>query len=145
MSSHYQSEEEIKAVVKGFESCTTAKDNFPHRSHLTVAVYYIYKSEIRLATQKMRAGLFRFLEYHGVGREKYNETLTIFWLKLINQKMKELGDDHSLLDLTNSVVAALANSRTAFEYYSAERLNSPAAKQRWLEPDLKQLLANDDL
>jgi len=139
MNFQYESEQEIEAVVKGFETCATAKDNFPHRSHLTVAVWYLYESKIGLAAEKMRTGLFRFLEHHGVDKEKYNETLTIFWLKIIDQKMKELGDDLSLLDLTNSVISLLENSRTAFEYYSAGLLNSRAAKERWIKPDLKKL------
>ncbi|HEY6118339.1 MAG TPA: hypothetical protein VIV66_00185 [Pyrinomonadaceae bacterium] len=135
----YESETEIEEVVDGFEACTTAKNNFPHQSHLTVAVWYLYKNEIDQATEKMREGLFRFLDHHGVGREKYNETLTIFWLKIIEQRMTEMKEDHSLLELTNSILKSLANSRIAFEYYTPAVLSSVRAKTNWIEPDLKKI------
>ena len=135
----YESEAEIEEVVDGFESCTTAKNNFPHQSHLTVAVWYLYKNEFDQATEKMREGLFRFLDHHGVGREKYNETLTIFWLKIINERMKEMREGYSLLELTNSTLKLLANSRMALEYYSPDLLNSLRAKSTWVQPDLKTL------
>ena len=65
----YQNEKEIAAVVAGFEKCTTGKDEFTHRSHLTVAVYYLRNSTPDQAFRKMRAGLFRFLDHHGVGTD----------------------------------------------------------------------------
>ena len=139
MSFPYQSRSEIEAVVQGFESCSTAKDQFPHQSHLTVAIWYLHDSGIDRATEKMRKGLFRFLEHHGVGQKKYNETLTIFWLKVIDNKLKELSADLSLLELTNSVISTLANARIVFDYYSTELLSSPEAKRKWIEPDLKRI------
>ena len=81
MAGYYKDVREIEAVVNGFESCTTAKDDFSHRSHLTVAAYYLHGSNELDATQRMRAGLLRFLDHHGVGRAKFHETLTIFWIR----------------------------------------------------------------
>jgi hypothetical protein len=82
---YYQSEEEIETVAHGFESCTTAKEDFKHRSHLTIAAWYLSHLSHEEALNKIRDGLFIFLDHHGVGREKYNETLTIFWIKLVEQ------------------------------------------------------------
>ncbi len=70
MKDHYQTEQEIEAVVAGFEKCTTRKSEFTHLSHLTVAVYYLRNFDAGQAFQKMRAGLFRFLDHHGVDRVK---------------------------------------------------------------------------
>ena len=52
MSDHYQTEEEINAVVAGFEQCTTGKSEFTHLSHLTVAVSYLHHSTPEQAFQK---------------------------------------------------------------------------------------------
>ena len=87
----YQNEDEIAAVVNGFESCATAKEDFKHRSHLTVAVWYLLHSTPNEALEKMRSGLFRFLEHHDVGREKYHETLTVFWIQLVQKAITEVG------------------------------------------------------
>ena len=111
MRDHYQNEQEIEAVVAGFEECTTGKDEFTHLSHLTVAVYYLRNSSPDQAFEKMRSGLFRFLDHHGVGRGKYNEQLTLSWLTLIQSVTEQMDPNLSLLAVTNAVLERLGNSR----------------------------------
>jgi hypothetical protein len=115
MRDHYQDEQEIDAVVAGFEECTTGKDEFTHLSHLTVAVYYLRNSSPDQAFEKMRSGLFRFLEHHGVGRTKYNEQLTLSWLTLIQSVIKQMDPNLSLLAVTNAVLERLGDSRIPIE------------------------------
>jgi len=134
----YQNEEEIEAVVKGFELCTTAKEDFKHRNHLTVAAWYLRDSSVTEAFIRMRDGLFNFLDHHGVGREKYHETLTIFWLKLVEGAMAEVIPN-DFVETTNMVVERLADTRVVFEHYSEELLWSGEAKRSWIEPDLKPI------
>ena len=136
---YFQNENEIEAVVQGFESCTTGKEQFKHSSHLTVAVWYLGRSTSEQALQQIRNGLFRFLDHHGVGREKYNETLTIFWIKLVQNAISAMDQQTSLLDKTNRIVERLADPRVVFEYYSEGCLTSDRAKIGWIEPDLKKL------
>jgi hypothetical protein len=138
---YYQSEAEIEAVVQGFESCATAKEEFKHRSHLTVAVCYLSDSTPEEALHKMRSGLFRFLDHHGVGRAKYHETLTIFWIKLVQSALDQI-DAQTLVEMTNAVLEYLADPAVVFNYYSDSRLQSSKARQVWVEPDLKQLSTN---
>lgn len=111
----YQNEQEIEAVVVGFEGCTTGKDEFTHLSHLTVAVYYLRNSTPDQAFKKMRIGLFRFLDHHGVGRAKYNEQLTVAWIKLIQSVIQEMNPDLTLLAVTNAVLQRLGDSRISVE------------------------------
>lgn len=136
---NYKHEKEVEAVVSGFESCTTSKDEFTHQSHLTVAVFYIHTLGEPDATQEMREGLHRFLDHHQVGRVKFNETLTVFWIKAIARFLNALEPSTTLLEKTNRVVEHFANSRFVFEYYSEDLLRSDEARNQWLEPDLKQL------
>ena len=63
MSVYYADQGQIEAVVKGFELCTTKKDEFTHQSHLTVAVWYLLNNNEEQATAKMRMGLHRFLDH----------------------------------------------------------------------------------
>lgn len=111
MRNHYQTEPEIDAVVVGFEQCTTGKDEFTHLSHLTVAAYYLRNSTPDQAFQKMSAGLFRFLDHHGVGRTKYNEQLTRAWLVLVQGVIDQLDPKLSLVATTNIVLDRLGSSR----------------------------------
>jgi hypothetical protein len=118
MGNQYQTEEEINAVVLGFESCSTAKDKFTHREHLTVAVWYLHNSNEAQALQKMRSGLFRFLDHHGVGRGKYKETLTVSWIKLIQSTVAQMDTNLSLVEITNLVLEKLGDPRMVSEYDS---------------------------
>jgi hypothetical protein len=113
MKDHYQTEKEIDAVVAGFEQCTTGKDEFTHLSHLTVAVYYLHHSTPDEAFQKMSAGLFRFLDHHGVGRTKYSEQLTRSWIALVQGVIEQLDPKLPLPAITNTVLARLGDSRIA--------------------------------
>lgn len=135
----YKSEAEIEEIVGGFESCETDKDAFTHASHVTVAVWYLSNHPPEPAKQKMRDALFRFLDQHNVGRQKYHETLTQFWLTLVKRTIDDMGAGASLLTTTNRVVEALSDSRLISEYYSAELLKSDEARNAWIEPDLKSL------
>lgn len=113
MENYYKSEQEIEAVVAGFEQCTTRKDEFTHPSHLTVAVYYLRHSTPDEAFQRMRSGLFRFLDHHGVGRAKYNEQLTHNWITLVQKVVEQLNPENSLVEVTNVVLERLGHSRIA--------------------------------
>jgi hypothetical protein len=108
---YYKDEHEIEAVVAGFQQCTTSKDKFSHLSHLTVAVCYLKQSTPEEAFEKMRDGLLRFLDHHGVGRAKYKEELTRNWIALVQRVLEETNPDDSLLLVTNLVLERLCNSR----------------------------------
>lgn len=101
---HYQSENEIDAIVVGFEACTTGVDDFSHRGHLTVAVCYLRDSSREEAFQRICAGLLRFLDHHGVGRAKYDEQLTMKWINVIQDAIEQIDPSLSRLQVTNIVI-----------------------------------------
>jgi hypothetical protein len=151
MAVHYQNIDEIEAVVRGFEDCSTGKDEFTHAGHLTVAAWYLHNYAFKQAADQMRAGLFRFLDHHGVGQEKYNETITLFWLKVVNAfALAESGSRRGttkeqqpnaaqFVSLANELIQTFGDARLIFDYYSESLIRSNEAKRAWLEPDLKQL------
>lgn len=105
----YSSATEIENVVRGFETCTTGKTAFKHREHLTVAVWYLQTLNTKAAVERMRTGLLRFLDHHGVAREKYNEEVTVFWIELIAEKLGELGPAVSLVEQCNHILSLPAH------------------------------------
>jgi hypothetical protein len=104
MSYRFQSQTEIENVVRGFESCQTGKDEFKHRDHLVVAVWYVETVGQEAAVDFMRSSLLRFLDHHGVDRKKYSETITVSWIGRVAEKLKELGPDTSLVEKCNTIV-----------------------------------------
>ncbi|MCM3902865.1 MAG: hypothetical protein ND866_14260 [Pyrinomonadaceae bacterium] len=139
MAGYYKEFQEIEVVVDGFESCTTVKEDFTHRSHLTVAAYYLHCSNQDEATERMRTGLLRFLDHHGVGRAKFHETLTVFWIRTVSGFLEGLDQTLPLLEMTNAVIESLSDSRLVFEYYSEELLRTDETRNGWVAPDLKDL------
>lgn len=137
MTHTYRSEAEIEQVARGFESCITGKDNFSHQDHLAVAVWYLRQDE-RQALNLMRASLHRFLDHYDC-RANYHETLTRFWILLVQRTLADVAPNLPILEATNAVVSQLKDSRIVFEYYSKELVESAAARERWVEPDLQSL------
>ena len=105
----YSSTSEIEEVVRGFETCATDKSAFKHREHLTVAVWYLQTMDTKAAVERMRTRLLRFVDHHGVPREKYSEAVTVYWIELIQKKLTELPPDASLVDQCNYVINSLAH------------------------------------
>jgi hypothetical protein len=135
----YESLDEMEAVVLGFESCRLAPSEFTHTAHLTVALWYLSGLTVAQAAERMRTGLYRFLDHHGLGHEKYNQTITLFWLKITNRALDAAGINRPLVEIANEVIARFGNSQLIFDYYSRERIFSEEAKREWVEPDLKPL------
>jgi hypothetical protein len=100
----YSSEDEIEKVVRGFETCQTDKSAFKHRDHLTVGVWYLQTLDTQAAVERMRTALLRFIDHHGVPREKYSEEITVYWIELIKKKLSELTPGASLVDQCNYVI-----------------------------------------
>jgi hypothetical protein len=105
----YCSEDEIERVVRGFETCETDKSAFKHREHLTVGVWYLQTLDTRAAVERMRTALLRFVDRHGVPREKYSEEVTVYWIELIRKTLAELEPGASLVDQCNYVISQTAH------------------------------------
>ncbi|HEV7902379.1 MAG TPA: hypothetical protein VGO96_00955 [Pyrinomonadaceae bacterium] len=130
---------EIERLVESFESCTVAPAEFDHGAHLTVALWYLSELPAPLAEERMRAGLHRYTKHHNA-EAMYNETLTLFWLKLVRHFLARAGSTpRPLAERANELLATYNSSKLAFEYYSRELLHTPEAKAFWVEPDLKPL------
>ncbi len=103
--------------MQGFESCTTGKDDFPHNKHLAVAVWYLRNSTVEQAFERMRAGLLRFLNHHGIGQGIYKEELTRAWINLVQSELEGLEKNLPLVTITNTVIERLSDARAVFARY----------------------------
>ena len=99
------SEHEIERVVRGFETCQTTADQFKHKDHLIVAVWYMHNLGREAALERMREGLLRFIDHHGVDPKKYSEEITRFWIERVAKRLDELGNV-SIVEKCNQILAA---------------------------------------
>ena len=132
-------EDEVEETVRKFESCKLTASEFSHGLHLTVALFYVSSLREEEATDRMRASLFRFIEHHGVDPQKYNETITLFWIRLVRGFLKRVNTRRTLSDLADELVKSHGDSKIIFRHYSKELLMSDEARRSWVEPDLKPL------
>ncbi len=75
--------------------------------------------------------LVRFSSHHSAS-SKYHETLTRFWMEQVE---KRLDRSVCLGESVRRVQSELGDKNMIHRYYSADRLNSAEAKERWIEPD----------
>ena len=138
---YYKSEDEIEAVVRGFEDCTLPDSRFKHAEHLTVALSYLQSSQLTMpeATQRMREALYRFLDHHAGERQAYHETITLFWIKVVNGFLEKTDTARPIKETANELIENFGNSNLIYDYYSREHLLAGEAKKVWVEPDLKPL------
>ena len=128
-------DDEIARLAEAFEACAVEK--FGHAEHLTIALWYLARLPEAEACGRVRAGLMRLAALDGDGR--YNETMTIFWLRAVAAFLRDAGRDLPLPVLRRRLVARFPAARLIFEHYSPGLLHSPEAKTAWVEPDLKPL------
>ena len=136
----YQSDEEVTEVLRGFETCEAAPDDFNHRAHLVVVLCYLLRGPEDEALTLMREGLFRFLAHHKIDPSSvYHETLTVFWVRRVLAFVEQSDTTRGLNALANELNEACADSRIVFDYYTKARIESDKARAYWLDSDLKPL------
>jgi hypothetical protein len=134
----YRNDEEVEEVVRKFESCEYAPDDFGHRLHLTVALAYLLDANYAEALERMRQSLHRFTKHHGL-KGVYHETMTVFWMRRVLAYVEQSDRGRGLAVLANELSHACADSRLVFNYYTKERIDSDKARAYWLDSDLKPL------
>lgn len=136
----YRDEEEVLEVLRKFEACEFAPDDFNHRAHLVVALCYLLRGTEEEALTLMREGLLKFLAHHRIDPASvYHETLTVFWVKRVSAFINDAGRERALAALANGLAASCVGSRAVYDYYSEQLVKSDAARRAWVAPDLKPL------
>jgi hypothetical protein len=135
----YRNDDEVRALASAFESCTLMDDDFDHRAHLAVALLYLSSMTAEQAALRMREGLLRFLAHYEVDPQKYNETITQFWVRRLDRLLRETDARLSLAERVNQTIEGAGDSKVIFKYYTHERLFSEEARTGFIEPDIKRL------
>lgn len=137
---HYSNQDEIEAIVHAFEDCTLPRSQWPHSAHLTVALWYLTHHPKPVATRCIREGIQRYNAAMGILQTKesgYHETITLFWIEMVDRFLMEQSDNSAILSRTNTLLQRYDDPGLMFQYYSCDRLMSWEARTTWLVPDLK--------
>jgi hypothetical protein len=135
----FKSADEIEEVVRRFEACVFQAGEFKHREHLVVILWYLSKFSETEAAARMREGLYKFLDHHKVDRGKYHETITLFWVRKVRALLAQNERELPLALIANRVIEIGGDAQLIYAYYSQQLINSTAAREGWIEPDLLPL------
>lgn len=140
----YASAAEVEALVRGWETCALPREHWTHAAHLTVALWHLLHYDYEEAVGRVRAGILRYNDAHGVVTTRasgYHETLTLFWMQYVAHFLEaSYNEGCSLVALANEL-AAVADKSAPLEHYSRGLLFSWEARTGWVEPDLKAMPA----
>ena len=134
----YEDAREIELLVGSFESCAVPAAEFGHGAHLVVALWYLTALPAPEACARMCEGLRRYTR-HNDAESAYNETTTLFWLRLVRHFLDHTDSTRPLAELANELTRTYHSSKLIFDYYSRDLIQTPEAKTSWVKPDLKPL------
>src|SRR6266478_4213225 len=123
--------------LRAFEDLSFPADLFHHREHIHVAQLYLKSTDASRAAERILEGIRRFANHHGA-TQKYHHTLTLAWMRLVAAALVETPDGHTF----EQFIAAhpqLKDAKLLDQYYSKELLQTVAARETWVEPDLQPL------
>ena len=121
------------AFVEAFDSGRPEDGTFGHREHLRLAWILIDRYGLDAAVPQIERRLRHLAEAHGMP-EKYNRTMTLFWVRLVAHVAARTPAATSTAFL--DAEEWLQNPGLARRHYSAELLSSPLARAAWIDPDL---------
>lgn len=129
---------ELESLVRRFEDCTLPREEWTHRAHLSVAVWYLSQLPKEVATQRIRTGIQRYNASLG-NTTGYHETITLSWIALVTAFLRKESPEKSLSELATEAAAGFGASDYLLRHFSKERLFSQSARREWVEPDLDPL------
>lgn len=122
------------------EAGTWPLDAWHHRQHIKAAYLYLLQSDfdVEQATDAMRTCIQAYNAAQQVPETAgsgYHETVTQAWMQLVAFTLLEYGpcgDSDEFVDRHSQ----LLSNRALLFFYTRDRIMSPAARRRFVEPDL---------
>ena len=134
----YTTEKEISNVIETFENATISRTDWRHLEHMIVANHYLSENDFDAAYKKMRDGIFKLLSAFEVDLSKempYHETLTMFWLKTVDD-FRKTKNGCSALEMCGAMEEKF-DKDYPLKFYSRELLFSDKARKKFVDGDLQ--------
>jgi hypothetical protein len=134
---HFTSDAEVAALVDAFEKASIPAVEFTHAAHIAVALAYLDTLPLNRALERMREKIRAFAAHHGVNG-LYHETITTFWMRLLDHIAKSYRNGSSRLPLwrrINLITEAWCARHPVEQHYSRELIASTIARETWVAPD----------
>lgn len=134
--------EQVKQLIRQFETCQLPKDKWTHEAHFVMAFWYCSHQPLPLALQSIKEGIKKYNVSVGgsnTDHSGYHETITVFYTRLIINYILKTGDDPFDNKLTGLLQQPFISKDFPLQYYSKEVLTSKEARKNWIPPDIRSL------
>lgn len=137
-TANFTSDTEVVSLVEAFETATIAASEFTHVAHIAVALSYLNTLSPGEALARMREKIRAFAAHQGVDN-LYHETLTTFWMRLLDHLAQSHYQQLPLWRRINLIVERWGSAAPVEAHYSRELIKSKAAREGWIPPDRQPL------
>lgn len=120
--------------IEGLEQATIDAESFDHESHVYAAWLYLERWPLPEATERFRNAIRRLTVKLGA-ETKYHETITCFFMQLINERRQMSPASNWMRFRHDNADLLYDGGETLGRYYSKELLGSKLARQHYLLPD----------
>ena len=122
--------------LAAFEACTLPRPLWTHEAHVRMAWLYLTRLPFADALERIRGGIRRYNTSLG-NAAGYHDTITVAYARLVAARIAP-GEDFANFrarhpELFDCTLSALKR------HYSEARLQSPEAREQFIEPDLREL------
>jgi hypothetical protein len=125
--------------LQAFESGSLPNAAFHHLDHLRMAWLYVRRDGAELGEAEVLTHLKHFATVKGA-LPIFNETLTRFWVRLVAH-VADHNPDANSFDALVTCWPRLRDQSLPYYHYQRETLQSPAARNSWVPPDVLPLPA----
>jgi hypothetical protein len=136
------SEQQLNDIVKGFLDRTLNKSLWTHQAHIVTAIWHLMKFDKEDALCRLRSGIISYnlaVGGENTGQNGYHETMTVFWWEIIHQYLAGRNDVSYRENCITFLHSPMSDKNFPFQFYSRERILSPAARSKFTDPDLKEI------
>jgi hypothetical protein len=115
------------------ESCTLPESEFGHAAHVRAGYLYLRAVSFGQAIDRMADTIRRYAG--SLGRsDRYHETITVGFLALIHERLRERGDGGGWAGFATAN-PELLDRGVLLRHYSAEQLQSTRARRVFVLPE----------
>jgi hypothetical protein len=123
--------------LRVFESCELPKELFHHRQHIRLA-WICLRFQTQAEAEDRVVSAIRRYAAHLEASEKYHQTITLAWMRLVALAVNRASTGASFEQLLEAF-PYLLDKDSLGKFYSPALLQSAEAREHWVDPDLKPL------
>jgi hypothetical protein len=125
------------AFLQAFADCSLSPGAFHHRDHLRLAWLLVRRHGVEPACIMVADGIRGFAARHG-HPEKYHETITQFWVRLVGHLIDARPDIDDFATFVDAF-PHLLDAGLPYRHWQRQTIGRAAARSAWVEPDLLAL------